>query len=53
LNRIAKERTDITFDSLYHELCQIRSKQQPLPDGPFDFKLAEFRSCCRSMSRQC
>ena len=51
LNTVTKERTDITFDSLYRELCRIRSKKETLPDGPFDFTPAEIKSCCGFTSR--
>ncbi|PMD46845.1 hypothetical protein L207DRAFT_562079 [Hyaloscypha variabilis F] len=45
LNAVTRERTDITFDSLYRELCRIRSKKETLPDGPFNFTPAEIKSC--------
>ena len=51
LNTVTKERTDITFASLYRELCRIRSKKETLPDGPFDFTPAEIKSCCGLTSR--
>ena len=51
LNNVTRERTEITFDSLYRELCRIRSKKETLPDGPFDFTPSEIKSCCRLTSR--
>jgi hypothetical protein len=51
LNTVTRERTGITFDSLYRELCRIRSKKGTLPDGPFDFTPAEIKSCCGLTSR--
>lgn len=52
LNDVLKKRPDITFDTLYRELCQIRLKRQPLPEGPLDFTPSEIKSCSKSMSRQ-
>ena len=51
LNAATRDQTDITIDSLYHELCRIRSRKKILPDGPVDFRMFEIRSCCRSPSR--
>jgi hypothetical protein len=50
LSLIAK-RQDITFDSLYGELREVRSRNEILPNGPFDFTTSDFRSCGRLTSR--
>lgn len=50
LNNLKTARPDITFENLYRELCHIRSQQQSLPYGPFNFHLREIKSCSRSKS---
>jgi hypothetical protein len=47
---LARNRPNITLDSLYGELCRIQSEQHPLQKGPIHFQPREIRSCSRSKS---